>query len=1734
MKDPLEVKEAINDRVDRLFCSTSGGSFCPYVCIVCDVLLKPTQVKTISIEKLLESRKLLTPRKWNAIPKEVSACYKYTGIAEHRLSKCKQKKILAMLLSPRAPFLHSLGTGNHSGLCICRCCKKALNAKCMPEFAISNNYAFGTPPAELTDLTEVELALLTPVKCYGYVFAYTGGRNRQLEGSLSYYKVNMKSIVRGVAHFESLGLTNNVAVMLYGKMTPQQRAIARKKNVIRPDKVKKALEFLLQHNRYWKETNLNVHEVAQTLTNPEIVDHSSEVEEMNRNVETSESIKVFFPDGSMDTIKGGQNNMKEYKELVQKAKLSGINIEVNFDLIREATREYQDNNFANSCLLQFPFGYGGLQEERKDKDGIITDNVDHRKYIQHLSRLSQPQFHRGLFCLKLFNFTMKQQMVMTAAWKVRQKGNTEAFARHMTREEVSEALNRKEAGIRRGQSCGGQFVSAIDVVARSLPHTNEAAKKARMEGEALRHKFGMPHFFFTVTPDDENSFLMEVLVGKDIGQGICPTQLTEEQLMENSKQRWKIRIEYPGLCAFYYECMMDIIIEEVLQWDPVKQKSKGVGLFGRVEAFTATTEEQGRTTLHTHFQIWTKGLGNELKKLHSRNPTDCQNAKINLCSLVDKISSCSLLGHDRVSEFMNKQAVTSWLDHICNVCADRRSLPKIADPQQLRNLRHRIGCKRTQERFVDCSGCMLYWSDQSFLTAFLRELLSLRSISLLSREANLLKAMCVHYQREPINPYESFQIETAIDAAYNHHMHTKSSCFNRAKKNKSKRKRVYSNEECRYRYPKRAKLETSIEDATAIPVKWYNPTGSFKLLSPKEVCLKRDPYDAFQNNSCPAVSLSKMTCNTNLSLLMTGTTGEYSFKYCLKNTQEDDTERFEKVRKTMEKVLSKTNGARSDKSIAISRLLAASFAHQRTNVLGAALGAYLTRMPSRFRMSHTTVWCPLRDVISLLDNEDLHMQLEHHANTSFFVNSAFHYLCRPTELESVCLYEFTAGYHVVKHYKKQKKEGLLFFSNEVYQHPSFNQKTNRFHQAVRERAIPVVPKVFQYDFPDTAKFGGSIMKKGIYESPVMDDYARRALSLFIPHRRSSDLQIQGSHVKKYRQALKTKAITPRYLRILQNIQDAKANALRFKIQTDDLEKDTVSFSMDRNHIIYEDIVEEEEVEEGNTTDETLNEIFELWDQEMTNQSNSGGHEEIPDNFCLKYLKNKGSLQSGYRNIACMITKNMLSMGDNLIEFANNDEQDYEDLDKGNQYEPNDEIPKLKKKELCHVLFTRTKRRTLKVASFKNQCFPLREANGTVESILDWSETLFHNDTAQKRAFEIIVGSFVLTYFTEEQIANDKQITSSQERLFQQQLRNIRKLTEATKRKSDQLICLLHGPGGCGKSTVLDIVMLYARNFCDNINQNFSSRTIVVTALTGVAATLLLGDTVHSGVYLNQKKPIDTEQIEAWNDTRMLIVDEISFAGKDVFQQLHVNLCVLKQEMNSKYGNLNIVFSGDFRQLEPVGEGTKAIYKSSCPEFVQWINCFIEMNGLHRFSEDPQWGKLLRRFRDGTVTREDIIRINSRVVADTTRPPDNIRYATYANKERDSINTALFEKFCNDMIRIHGHTRNCVIVFSDCLRIRTSTRRYVKFSNHKVFWENCGEDDVKMPGRNGRMDPVLLLYKGCNVMLTTNTDVKNGIANGTTALFEKLTLKRGATVKNVRLTRDITVLVATIGHGPSGL
>lgn len=194
-----------------------------------------------------------------------------------------------------------------------------------------------------------------------------------------------------------------------------------------------------------------------------------------------------------------------------------------------------------------------------------------------------------------------------------------------------------------------------------------------------------------------------------------------------------------------------------------------------------------------------------------------------------------------------------------------------------------------------------------------------------------------------------------------------------------------------------------------------------------------------------------------------------------------------------------------------------------------------------------------------------------------------------------------------------------------------------------------------------------------------------------------------------------------------------------------------------------------------------------------------------------------------------------------------------------------------------------------------------------------------------------------------------------------------------------------------------------------------------------------------------------------------------------------------------------------------------------------MNCYIELEGMHRFRDDVNWGMIMLRFRDGNPTIDDIRFINHMCyVGNKDALPEGITYACYRNIDRDAINTATFENHCLRRAKLSNtnFADDAVIILSDNLQIKKSNGTYDVLSKNGQlrYWTRCGEDDVKIGTITTRMDPALKLYRNCPVMLTHNENVADGKANGSRALVERVVLKVGETASTAQLSNGVNVSV----------
>ena len=234
-----------------------------------------------------------------------------------------------------------------------------------------------------------------------------------------------------------------------------------------------------------------------------------------------------------------------------------------------------ENNFVNACILQFPYGRGGFDELRKRPDGsFITSSIDIGKYIEHLSRISIKYFQCELFILQLYNIIMKHWMLRFASFRIRNSTCVENFAKNLDLEDIRDILNQRKrngggaiGSIR--YSSSSEFIHAIDAITKALPHTNAFARKNKNVGECLQHHFGIATLFITISPDDENNFLIQVWSGEEVQDNTFYDD--DNVLRRKAKEHINLRISFPGICALFFEEVLDVVIYELFGWDLVEE-----------------------------------------------------------------------------------------------------------------------------------------------------------------------------------------------------------------------------------------------------------------------------------------------------------------------------------------------------------------------------------------------------------------------------------------------------------------------------------------------------------------------------------------------------------------------------------------------------------------------------------------------------------------------------------------------------------------------------------------------------------------------------------------------------------------------------------------------------------------------------------------------------------------------------------------------------------------------------------------------------------------------------------------------------------------------------------------------------------------------------------------------------------------------------------------------------------
>ena len=319
-----------------------------------------------------------------------------------------------------------------------------------------------------------------------------------------------------------------------------------------------------------------------------------------------------------------------------------------------------------------------------------------------------------------------------------------------------------------------------------------------------------------------------------------------------------------------------------------------------------------------------------------------------------------------------------------------------------------------------------------------------------------------------------------------------------------------------------------------------------------------------------------------------------------------------------------------------------------------------------------------------------------------------------------------------------------------------------------------------------------------------------------------------------------------------------------------------------------------------------------------------------------------------------------------------------------------------------------------------------------------------------------------------------------------------------------------GPGGCGKSFLIKYIHDHA------MQQN---KRIKVCAMTGCAAILLgcKAKTLHSwagvGLAKGEHNKIITRismnkyKSKLWRTTDILVVDEVSMLSKSLFELL--DQLGKRIRKNSKpFGGIQLIFSGDFYQLPPVGNINDPDSSAFCFESPLWSETFdyqIPMETMFR-QKDNEYVSILNQIREGKLLQDGYRALKQRVGATCTSNIIKPIKLYPRRKHVEIINNG-------EVAKLNGER----ITFTYTTLYEPSTTIMSQHNYKRPSKKQLATDETFIVN-NSSFEKTLSLTVGCQVMCIANLDTNIGIVNGSTGIvrqfingFPEVQFKNGVTL-----------------------
>lgn len=215
---------------------------------------------------------------------------------------------------------------------------------------------------------------------------------------------------------------------------------------------------------------------------------------------------------------------------------------------------------------------------------------------------------------------------------------------------------------------------------------------------------------------------------------------------------------------------------------------------------------------------------------------------------------------------------------------------------------------------------------------------------------------------------------------------------------------------------------------------------------------------------------------------------------------------------------------------------------------------------------------------------------------------------------------------------------------------------------------------------------------------------------------------------------------------------------------------------------------------------------------------------------------------------------------------------------------------------------------------------------------------------------------------------------------------------------------LTGSAGAGKTYVLNQYINYLKQH---------GIAVATTASTGIAATHMNGQTIHSWAGIGIKDYVSDRYLASLRDkkyfrdkmdkVKVLIIDEISMLHRNQLDAVDYVLKFFKQN-DEPFGGVQVVFSGDFFQLPPIGEEWEESRDKFCFMSDAWVQSKVHICYLtEQYRQtNNELNDILNEIRSGMISDRTVNLLESRIEYFPDEIDSQTRLYTH-NMDVDRIN-----------------------------------------------------------------------------------------------------------------------------------